>query len=103
MRLLLALLIATPLCFAQSSEVLVRSNPSDAEVSINGNVVGRTPITVPMHGIHLPFSLAVNKSGFETWYVQTVSEPGKSVINAELQSSRFTVEQAETQFQHPRQ
>jgi hypothetical protein len=56
-----------------------------------------------MHGIHLPFSVAVNKSGFETWYVQTVSEPGKSVINAELQSSRFTVEQAETQFQHPRQ
>jgi PEGA domain len=103
MRLLLALLIASPFCFAQSSIVLVRSNPSDAEVSINGTVVGRTPLTVPMQGVHLPFSLAVNKSGFDTWYVQTVSEPGKSVINAELQSSGFTVERAETQFQHPRQ
>jgi hypothetical protein len=103
MRLLLALFIASPFCLAQSSVVLVRSNPSDAEVSINGTVVGRTPLTVPMHGVHLPFSLAVNKSGFDTWYVQTVSEPGKSVINAELQSSGFTVERAETQFQHPRQ
>lgn len=103
MRLLLALLIASPFCFAQSSEVLVRSNPSDAEVSINGTVLGRTPLTVPMHGVHLPFTLAVNKSGFDTWYVQTVSEPGKSVINAELQSSGFTVDRAETQFQHPRQ
>jgi hypothetical protein len=56
-----------------------------------------------MHGIHLGLSVAVNKNGFETWYVQTVSESGKSVINAELQSSGFTVERAETQFQHPRQ
>jgi PEGA domain len=103
MRLLIALLIASPLCFAQSSEVVVRSNPSDAEVSINGTVVGRTPLTVPMHGIHLPFNLAVNKNGFDSWYVQTVSEPGKSVINAELQSSGFTLERAETEFQHPRQ
>jgi hypothetical protein len=103
MRLLLALSIASALCFAQSSEVIVRSNPSDAEVSINGNVVGRTPLSVPMHGVHLPFSLAVNKSGFDTWYVQTVSEPGKSVINAELQSSGFTVERADTQLQHPKQ
>jgi hypothetical protein len=56
-----------------------------------------------MHGIHLPFSLAVNKSGFESWYVQTVSQPGKTVITAELQSSGFTVERAKTQFQPSRQ
>jgi len=103
MRLLVALLIASPFCFAQSSEVVVRSNPSDAEVSINGTVVGRTPLKVPMQGVHLPFSLALNKSGFETWYVQTFSEPGQSVIDAELHSSGFTVERAETQFQRPRQ
>jgi hypothetical protein len=86
----------TSWCYASAADHV-------SEVSINGTVIGRTPLAVPMHGIHLPFSLAVNKSGFDTWYVQTVSEPGKSVINAELQSSGFTVERAETQFQHPRQ
>jgi hypothetical protein len=103
MRLLLALLIAPPFCFPQSSELLVRSNPSDAEVSINGTVVGRTPLTVPIRGVHLPYSLAVNKNGFETWYVQSFVEPGRSVINADLQSSGFTVERAETQFRRPRE
>jgi PEGA domain len=103
MRLLLALLISSPFCFSQSSELLVRSNPSDAQVSINGTVIGRTPLTVPMRGVHLPYSLAVNKNGFETWYVQSFVEPGRSVINADLQSSGFTVERAETQFQPRRQ
>jgi hypothetical protein len=85
MRLLTALLIASECCFAQSSELLVKSNPTDATVSINGIVVGRTPLVVPMTAVGFRLEVQVKKDGFRNWNIQTFSSPGQSVLEAELQ------------------
>jgi hypothetical protein len=67
-----------------SSKISVVSNPSGAEVYVNGSSVGLTPLTITFVPSSLGFNLSVEKDGYGAWYVQTFAVPGVQQFNAEL-------------------
>jgi hypothetical protein len=69
---------------AQSASVDLSSNPSGADIEIDGKFMGNTPSSIPLSlGDH---AVKISKSGFGTWE-RTISVSGGTIkISAELQS-----------------
>jgi PEGA domain-containing protein len=65
-----------------ATSIAVISNPTGAEIQIDGNFVGSTPTSVPVsHGNHV---IRVHKPGYATWE-RTIQVTGGTVnVNAEL-------------------
>jgi hypothetical protein len=73
-----------PLLPRAKSQLSVTSDPSGAEVEINGVLVGRTPVTIGLEPVGLSFTVIVKKMGFRHWIMQSISAPGSSTLHAEL-------------------
>jgi len=70
----------------QSSLIEVTSEPSDAEVLLDGNKVGSTPLTVKtVPGVH---QLVLQKTNYVSWKGTVEAEAGKTVKVAEGLESR---------------
>jgi len=64
------------------TKLSVASNPSSADIEVDGNFVGNTPSTVELDaGDHI---LRVSKSGYSTWERKLKANGGNVNINAEL-------------------
>jgi hypothetical protein len=88
----LAVLFSRPAEAAQSPEatqaiqptISFTSDPSGAEVELNGTVVGKTPLMVAASVTGVGYTIVIKKVGYAIWTTQTVSVPGHSAFNAAL-------------------
>lgn len=69
-----------------TSEVVVTSVPTGAEVFCNNVFMGVTPVTLRFPGQTpgLPFTVTVGKAGYQSWMTQSVIVPGRTSLHADL-------------------
>lgn len=98
----------TPVARAQTQptpqkkeSLTVTSNPSGADVEINGIWVGKTPVTVLTGPAGYSVSVVVKKDGFESWSIQSVSAPGENSLWADLKPRNDVVTGAQGQTSRP--
>ena len=61
----------------------ITSNPSGAEISVDGNFVGDTPSELAVAaGVH---TIAISKHGFKPWERKLTVSSGKVTVAAELE------------------
>ncbi len=68
---------------ASNAQLEITSNPSGADISVDGNFVGDTPseLTVPA-GVH---TITISKHGFRPWERKLTVSSGKVTVAAELE------------------
>ncbi len=105
MRLLISLLLTSTLCgFAtvasagpaqpqNGPQLTVISNPSGADVEVNGIWVGKTPVTFFTGPPGGTLRVTVKREGFQAWSGQTLSAPGQNSLNAELKPVKASAEE----------
>ncbi len=76
--------IAGPAASPTTTLVAISSNPSGADIEIDGNFIGTTPSsnTVPA-GDH---QIKITKKGFKTWERKLKTSPGVANLNADLEA-----------------
>jgi hypothetical protein len=78
--------VSTAVSPTSSSSTLLRisSNPSRADIEIDGKFIGQTPSSVPASsGDH---SIAIRKAGYKSWQRRIATSGGEITIAAELES-----------------
>ena len=72
-----------------TAQLEITSDPSGAEVSIDGNFVGRTPSQIEIaQGQH---TIAISKAGCRTWERKLEVSAGKMILTATLYPSALTL------------
>lgn len=70
---------------ASNAEIDVTSNPSGADIELDGTFVGNTPSTIEVSaGDH---TIDVQKAGYTTWERKIKVTSGKISLNAELEAA----------------
>ena len=67
----------SPMNRSTISQLVIESLPSGASVTMNGSLVGQTPVQITGPA-GLGFSLRIEKEGYETYNVQTFSMPAEN-------------------------
>ena len=67
--------------------VTISSEPSGATVAINEILAGTTPLAVRISPLGVGFTVAVTKSGFDKWILQSVATAQPSFLSARLATS----------------
>jgi hypothetical protein len=66
------------------SELAIDSEPSGAQVKIDGSLVGKTPLVIKTQPIGLGFSVSIQREGYWSDYVQTFTVPGRTILKSTL-------------------
>src|SRR5581483_10437410 len=67
------LLVTLPLWVSCAPRLIVRSDPTGAEVSVNDKSIGKTPLEVPTHGLGFgknSYQIRVQKEGYLTYMAE---------------------------------
>ncbi len=70
------------------NSVNITSEPAGADVLLNGNPIGKTPMILPTVNIGLPYTITVQRTGYRSWTGQMVAVPGKTSLRVELLSEQ---------------
>lgn len=68
--------------------VTISSNPPGCNVLVGGRLAGKTPLTLVTGNVGLPFMVTVQKPGYLSWTVQSMSVAGNAKLHAELVPAR---------------
>ena len=75
--------IASPAVALETASFNISSNPSGADIEIDGSFVGSTPSTLQLNlGDH---EITIKKKGFQTWTRKMKTTSGSVNVNADLE------------------
>ncbi len=66
--------------------VSITSDPAGADVLLNGQTIGKTPMIMPTANLGMPYIITIQRAGYRSWTGQMVAVPGRTSLHVELLS-----------------